>query len=413
MNNIDTIKLDNGLTIYFYEDKRKHSTLFQFITLFGGATKDFKIDGKQYHIPDGVAHILEHYIVEANQKGNFLELLGERQMNTNASTHINMTEYYFEAVEDLDFGIETLINGIYHPIFDEEKLEKVKGPIYQEIRSRKDNKFYHSNIETLNNLFFDIGFRNVGGTLEEVSSVDLEMLKLCYEAFYQPSNQFIVIGGNFDKDHILNLIKNIYKNIDIKKHDIQLIKVKERDIVKKKKSEIVFPTGEEYREISYKINLRDFSAKDKLKLDFYIHNFYNMFFGVSSSLYKELVEEKIITTSINCSDILIDDFIIVSIGAYSSKIDVLEKRIMETIKNINDFDEETFELDKRVSLLRIILRSENLVDFLLPFVDNIVNYNYPFPDKKEDIEELNFDDFKEMIKSLDFSNYTITTIKDK
>ena len=35
-------------------------------------------------------------------------------MNTNASTHLNMTDFYFETVEDVTFGIRTLLNGIYN-----------------------------------------------------------------------------------------------------------------------------------------------------------------------------------------------------------------------------------------------------------------------------------------------------------
>ena len=101
MSKIESVVLDNGLKIYFYIDKRRHSTFFQHITLFGGKTKDFIIDGRKYHIQDGVAHILEHYIVEENKNGNFLRLLGEKQMNTNASTSYDMTNYFFEAVEDI------------------------------------------------------------------------------------------------------------------------------------------------------------------------------------------------------------------------------------------------------------------------------------------------------------------------
>ena len=36
MNKIDKTTLTNGLTIYFYEDKRKHTTIFHLITFFGG-----------------------------------------------------------------------------------------------------------------------------------------------------------------------------------------------------------------------------------------------------------------------------------------------------------------------------------------------------------------------------------------
>ena len=35
MNKIDKVILDNGLTIYFYIDKKRHSVFFQHITKYG------------------------------------------------------------------------------------------------------------------------------------------------------------------------------------------------------------------------------------------------------------------------------------------------------------------------------------------------------------------------------------------
>lgn len=412
MTNIECITLDNGLKIYFYIDKRRHSTFFQHITLFGGKTKDFIVDGKEYHMQDGIAHILEHYIVEENSNGNFLKVLGEKQMSTNASTYYDMTNYYFEAVEDVEFGIRTMINGIYSPIFDKDRLEKIKKPILQEIRSRSNNKFYHGTIETFNNTFNKIKVRSIGGSLEDVQNTSLEDIITCFEAFYQPSNQFIVVGGNFDKDSVLNTIKEVYDELDIKMKDVMLIKMNENNQVLKKYGVVEFPTGEEYLEVNFKINLSKFSVKERLKLDFYIHYFFQMFFGVTSSVYKKLVQEKIITSSINCGDFTLDDFLILSIGAYSSKSDLLNKCILDTINDMDNFDEEMFEIYKKESILNMILRNENLYDTIIPFVNNIVIFNYPYPDKVSDIEEFNFTEFVKMIKSLDFSNYTVTVIKN-
>lgn len=412
MNNIECVTLNNGLKIYFYIDKRRHSTFFQHITLFGGKTKDFIVNGKEYHMQDGVAHILEHYIVEENEIGNFLKVLGEKQMSTNASTSFDMTNYYFEAVEDVEFGIKTMIKGIYSPIFNNERLEKIKKPILQEIRGRLDNKFYHSNIETFNNTFENIKTRSVGGTLDEVSNTTLEDITTCFEAFYQPSNQIIVVGGNFDKKSVLKLIKEVYNELQFKKMDVSLIKINEKNNVVKTRSTIKFPTGEEYLEVNFKLNLNSFSVKERLKLDFYINYFFNMFFGVTSPIYKKLVSDKVITTGINCGDFTLNNFLLVSIGAYTSKLNELEKSILDTINNLDSFDEEMFDIYKKDSTLKMVLRSENLFDTIIPFVNNIVLFNYPYPDKVSDIEEFSFEDFKKMIKSLDFSNYTVTIIKN-
>lgn len=413
MNNIDTVKLDNGLTIYFYVDKRRHSTFFQHITLFGGKTKDFIYDGDEYHLQDGIAHILEHYVVEENSHGNFLKVLGEAQMSTNAATYFDMTRYYFEAIENVEFGIETMIRGIYSPIFDEERLEKIKKPILQEIKGRMGSKFYHANLESLNNVFSNIKLRSIGGSLEEVSKTTLEELVTCYKAFYQPSNQFIVIGGNFDKDKILKLIKNIYDDLNIEKHTVELIDLKEPKEVVKEHGTVEFPTGETYLEVVYKIDLSKYTNKERLKLDFYTHFFYKMFFGVTSPTYEYLVKNKIITTSLNPGFLFLDNFLIFTIASYTDVPEKLESVIKDTFLKLEHFNEEVFEIDKKDSILKLILRGESIGDTIMPFVSNIVEYNYPYLDKVSDLEEYTFEDFVKYIKGLDFSNCTVTTIINK
>lgn len=131
--------------------------------------------------------------------------------------------------------------------------------------------------------------------------------------------------------------------------------------------------------------------------------------GVTSPLYKKLVKEKIITTGINRSNRTINDFLLISIGAYADKKEHLKEQIIKTIKNIT-IDKEIFELDKKNTILDIILREENLSSVIGPLIGNIIDFNYPYPDTVEDIKKLNFEEYKKMIFSLDFSNYTITTI---
>ena len=161
MNKLEKITLDNGLTIYLYPDTKKHTTIFQFITLFGGTSKDFIIDNKEVHFQDGLAHILEHYLVECNKYGNFIDILGKMEMSTNAATSLTHTKYYFEAVEKVDEGIKTIIRSVYNPIFTTDNLEKIKLPIYQEIKGKQRSKFFEENKEILHSTFKNIKFRNV------------------------------------------------------------------------------------------------------------------------------------------------------------------------------------------------------------------------------------------------------------
>lgn len=413
MNKLEKVELENGLTIYLYEDKRRHSTFFQFITKFGGTTKNFKVNGKTYHMQDGIAHLLEHYIVECNNQGNFLKKLGEKQMNTNAFTHNLMTRFYFEAVVDVEYGINTLLNGIYDIDFSEEKLEKIKKPIFQEIRGKSNNKFYHSNIEQISSLFHNMNFRSIGGTIEEIEKTTVNDVKICYDTFYQPKNQIIVIGGNFNRESILELINAFYKDKDFSENNFEIIKNTNDDTIRRKEATVYFPTPQEYVEIAYKINISKFSPKERVTLDFYLHNFYTMYFGVTSTIYNELVKDKIITTGISSGHTIFDDYLIMFIGTFTDSKDVFIKKITDEMKILNKFKEDIFNLEKQSSLVSITLRDENIMHTLMPFVDNLICYDYPYLDTKEDIESLNYLQFVDTIKNFDFSNYTIINIMNK
>lgn len=413
MNKLEVITLDNGLKVYLYKEPKRHSTFFQFITLFGGITKDFKYKNREYHFQDGIAHILEHYIVECNDCGNFLKELGKRQMNTNAFTHFNMTRFYFEAVEDVNYGIRTMLEGIYNIKFEKEKLEKLKNPIYQEIRGRSDNKFYQASILTLDNLFNKINFRSIGGEIEEVKKTTIEDIKTCYEAFYQPKNQFIVVAGNFHRDEVLKEIDDFYKDKVFDNENVELLDLEEEIIVKNDEGVLIHPTPLEHIELAFKIDISKLSPQERLDLDFSLGCFYNQYFGVTSPIYKKLVDEKVITSGISCGDNIIGNFLVINVGAYTYDIDYFKKTILDSLKTLEYFDEEKFELDKKNAILRIILRDENIINMIMPFVDNIVNFNYPYLDNVSDLERFSYEGFVKYIRDIDFSNYTITIIREK
>ena len=413
MNKLETIVLENGLTLYLYQDLRRHSTFFQFNTYCGGLTKHFTYQNKEYHLQDGIAHILEHYIVECNEEGNFLDKLGQMQMSTNASTSPIITNYYFETVENVEFGIQTILNGVHQVSFDEEKLNRLKNPIYQEIRGKKDNKFYHANRMKLSQLFTTIDFRDVGGLIEEVSKTTIQDLELLYKAFYHPKNQFIVIAGSFDKEKVLSIIKDFYQEHSFSNDYGKKIPYEEDLSIFKKEDTLYFPTPKSYYEISFKIDFHDFPKEKLLDLDFYLHSFFSCCFGVTSSLHKEFIDQKVIIDQINYGDTIVDHFLIISIGAYTEKEDIFYEKVMKEIHELNSLDPDKFELDKKSSIMNLILRDENIFKMIGPFINNIVYYQYPYLDKVEDVQRLTFEDYQEMIHSIDFSHYSILHIKNK
>ena len=413
MNPIETIKLDNGLTIYLYKDNRKHSTFFEINTFCGGYTKDFIYKGCEYHIQDGVAHMLEHYLVECNDKGNFLDLLGEKQMSTNASTSAVSTNYYFETVEDVEFGIKTVLDGMYHVSFTQEKLDKLKGPIYQEVRGKQDMKSYHASHRRYANLFHNLKFRDIGGSLEEIEETTSDDLEILYKAFYHPKNQFIAIAGNFDKDKIINCIKEFYDTLTFEEYDTKLIPLNEsKDIVKKEDS-FNFEVPMDYTEVDFKIDLSNYNSKELLDLDFYLGTYLNHSIGITSSMYQDLINRGIIHDPISFVRVQVDNYLMIIVGGYTTDMKVLREEIIKAICGVNNFNKEKYEIDRDQAILQISLREESIFKMIIPFVNNVVYYNYPHVDTVLDVKNMTFEKYVKEIQKIDFSHYSYLSITKK
>ena len=76
------------------------------------------------------------------------------------------------------------------------------------------------------------------------------------------------------------------------------------------------------------------------------------------------------------------------------------------------FYKELFEIYKKNIIINMIIRNDSIYDIVDPFIDNIVSFNYEGLDKISDLEDCSFNDFKEKITNLDFTNYSITILKN-
>ncbi len=403
-------KLANGLNIFLYQDNNKHSTQVKFVTKFGGINQDFMIDNKKYHVPSGIAHLLEHYICESSSLKELIQVMAKKQIKFNASTSMYLTNYYFSTINNLEYGLKNLLKAVNTPVFSEENLKRVKAPIYQELKMHEDDIFYEFGLKEYEALFKNIQFRNTGGFREDVEKITLDDIKNCYKVFYNPHNEYLFVGGNFNKNKVLKIIKDFYKNFDEKTLEGHPLKIKESSSVNKKEILVESKASQEYVEIAYKIDVSNYSKKQLMKLDYYLCTFLDMNFGITSSLYSELVDKKIINTSLNYDSTFIEDFCIITIGSFSKKINVLAKKIKDKIKN-PDFLKEEFNLFKKEDMAKVAIRADNLGNMIYQLMNNVIFYDYPYFDSVDDFKDFKFKEFQEYINKLDFTNYTTIIMK--
>ena len=119
--------LENGLTVLVVPRKGFTKKLAYFVTDFGSIHTDFRLDGKEYHAPAGVAHYLEHKMFDLPGDRDVSAEFAALGASTNAFTSYDMTAYYFSCTNHFDECLRLLLEFVSTPYFTEESVEKERG----------------------------------------------------------------------------------------------------------------------------------------------------------------------------------------------------------------------------------------------------------------------------------------------
>ena len=137
--------------------------------------------------------------------------------------------------------------------------------------------------------------------------------------------------------------------------------------------------------------------------------------GKSTTVYSILqrlntVDKNIITDIMSCSMRKIDNYLLITIGNYTTNGDILSKKIIDTVKSMKKFNTTIFNLNKKDFIMELILRDESIFKMINPFITNVIFYDNPYIDTLEDVYNLTYEEYVATIKSLDFNNYTDISI---
>ncbi len=174
---------------------------------YGSMDNHFRIDGKEYKPPLGIAHFLEHKLFESKDK-NVFELFSQRGAMVNAYTNFTNTAYYFTSVDNFMDNYKALLEFTGEPYFTDENVEKEKGIISQEIKMYQDYPFWRVYFNLLEAMYQEHGIKhNIAGSVKSIQEITKEMLYDCYEAFYRPDNMVICSAAHICGDSYEELFK--------------------------------------------------------------------------------------------------------------------------------------------------------------------------------------------------------------
>lgn len=201
--------LPSGLTVLVRPMPGYSSTHVIFATKFGSIDRDFRLDGKEVHLPAGVAHFLEHKMFE-DQDGDAFAKYAKTGANANAFTSFDRTCYLFTATQQLDESLDVLLGMVTHPYFTEQTIAKEQGIIGQEIRMIEDNPDWQIYTRMLRALYHNHAARtSIAGTVESISHITADTLYNCHKAFYTPANMILTVVGDVDPIHVADLANRV------------------------------------------------------------------------------------------------------------------------------------------------------------------------------------------------------------
>ena len=407
-------KLDNGLEVYMLPNNNVNKFYLTLNTRFGSINTKFKYDNKEYDMPKGIAHYLEHLSFNM-ENGSVFDHYSKIGSSINAFTTYDITSYNVTSNNRFKENLEYLLEYVYTPYFTKELFQSEKGVIEEEAKMYKDDPGMTIVNGTLNNVFVNDERKYlVGGTVKDVKSIKLEDVITCYNAYYNPKNMFLIITGNFNPNEALAITSEQMNKLNINNDfNVKDISPKEPEKVNKKEEIIKMNVDKPKVSIGIKIPKNNFKnlKLDNYLLKIYISSILDINFGNTSLLLEELQKGSIVD-DLDYTVIESNDYFIVLILSSTYYPEYFKDKIIEKFNSLNIEDSDLKRVAK-VNISNYILLFDSAVAVNNYIMDEVMDYNEVNTGFMNIMRNLNIDICKKVLTKLNNYDYTICKIVPK
>ena len=202
--------LPNGLTVEVVPRPGFTKKLAYFVTDFGSIHTNFRFEGREYTVPAGVAHFLEHKMFDMPGGRDVTAELASLGAGVNAFTSFDITAYYFACTENFEQCLKILLEFVSTPCFTPESVEKEMGIIDQEIGMNLDSPDSRGFEDMAGALYRSHPIRvPILGTSDTIRQITPEILHTCHRAFYTPGNMMLCVVGDVDPDRVADIAREV------------------------------------------------------------------------------------------------------------------------------------------------------------------------------------------------------------
>ena len=405
-------KMDNGLPKPGFE-----KTYGLFSTRFGAIDTRFVPIGQEQMIKveDGIAHFLEHKMFDMNGSDASDEF-AKLGASTNAFTSSSRTAYLFSTTANEYPCIELLLDFVQKLEITPESVEKEKGIIGQEIKMYDDDPDWRVYFGSIQNLYNNHPVAvDIAGTVETVNNTTKDMLEICYNTFYHPSNMMIFIVGNIEADKAMTVIKEnqAKKNFAPAKPIVCQKNIEPCNI---KIKENVLTMDVEMNKIIVSIKVNEILNDPKLKIrrELAINLLFDLLFSKSAKLYNDWLNEGIINDSFSANFTQERDYAFIQIGCDCDDYETLKEHILTLIQNFQNIEisKNDFERIKKKNIglfINLFNGPESIANlFSRYYFEGIIAL-----DLIDEIAKITLDDIYDMFKYFDSEYTSVCIVKKK
>lgn len=410
-------KMDNGLEVYLLPKPGFEKTYGLFSTRFGAIDTRFVPIGQEQMIKveDGIAHFLEHKMFDMNGSDASDEF-AKLGASTNAFTSSSRTAYLFSTTANEYPCIELLLDFVQKLEITPESVEKEKGIIGQEIKMYDDDPDWRVYFGSIQNLYNNHPVAvDIAGTVETVNNTTKDMLEICYNTFYHPSNMMIFIVGNIEADKAMTVIKEnqAKKNFALAKPIVCQKNIEPCNI---KIKENVLTMDVEMNKIIVSIKVNEILNDPKLKIrrELAINLLFDLLFSKSAKLYNDWLNEGIINDSFSANFTQERDYAFIQIGCDCDDYETLKEHILTLIQNFQNIEisKNDFERIKKKNIglfINLFNGPESIANlFSRYYFEGIIAL-----DLIDEIAKITLDDIYDMFKYFDSEYTSVCIVKKK
>lgn len=380
-------KLKNGMTVLF--EKRELPLVSVSITnRFGGAYEESEIKG--------IAHMIEHMVFTGTKTRDHEDISREIEKKggiLNAYTAHEVTSFWFKMPkEHLFTGLDILTDILNNPVFDNEKFEKEKKVILEEIKMYHDSpqRYVFDMIEK--NMYEKPFGELIIGNKESVGSLERDFVADCFSEAYSPENYIVTVVGDADFDLICKYFEKNFSTMK-KKKEI-------KEIIRKNGESVEERPGIDQAQFVLGIHAplpSSFDFKVLEVLDAYLAN------GMSSRLFLEIREKRGLAYAIRSminAEKSYSNYLIYA-GTTKEAISEVKKIILDEFDKMGKMtDEDLKEAKERLIGLKHVAR-EDSSDVMNELMESeLVGEGEDYYEYENDINKVKLDDVKRLAKKL-------------